>query len=213
MSEILDASDMSLEELEQIFGAFESKKFEIIGDSKVSDPQLVSGVITTTYKGYVVVKENELKNLIEQKNIINSTCNALKIRLESGDSVSDSKIINEYKRRVGELEKELKQYKAECEIYRNKRRKQTENASAVKKENSEARKIKIIKAYLSGNSIQEIIQEVNVSKATVYRVLSMSNTQVIDLYNSKVFEGAFAGVKYEDIKNWQPLKEAKKSNT
>jgi len=210
MNEILDASDMSPEALEQLFSVFDSKKFEIVGDSKLTDPQLVSGVIATTYKGYVVVNENELKNLIEQKNISNSTCKALKKQLESGDSVSDSKLINEYKRRIEELEKELKQYRAECEIYRSKRRKQTENASAAKKENSEDRKIKVIKAYLNGCNISQIIEENNVSQATVYRILSMTNEQVIELYNSKVYEGAFNGVSYDSIKNWKPLKIAKK---
>lgn len=69
MDEILDASQMSPQELAELFNTYEGNEtIEIKGDSTIVDDLLESGVKNTTYKGYVLVKENELKALIEEKN-------------------------------------------------------------------------------------------------------------------------------------------------
>lgn len=217
MDEILDASQMSPQELAELFNTYEGNEtIEIKGDSTIVDDLLESGVKNTTYKGYVLVKENELKVLIEQKNTEKNKCKALKKQIENNSTFTDSVKVKEKEILINELQQEIMRLKVECSAYvkqlADKRKKQTEKATKAKKNKSAERKLEIIKLYLADNTVEEIMGITKVSMATVYRVLSMSNEEVKELVNSNPIEMIDSGIGNKDIMNWQPLKEAKRAN-
>lgn len=188
----------------------EKKSFEIKDKSNLEHNLLSNGVYNTNVKGYVLVNFEDLKSLLEQLKIEKNLIASLRQQVTNSNLMKVNAVISEQKQQINELQKEIGKYKVcidklrETEIKTNTVSRQR---PLNRQEIMERNQARVIVLYLKGYKPKDIVNQLQISQATVYRALELEKVEVERLHKKYVNE--FVGVDYSLVRNWSSMKAKK----
>lgn len=190
----------------------EKKSFQIKDKSNLKHNLLSNDVYNTTVNGYVLVNFKDLKSILEQLKIEKDLNTSLRQQVTNSDLMKANAVINEQKQQINELQKEIGKYKVYIDKLRETEIKQVTNTvqrqrPLNRQEVMERNQARVIALYLKGYKPKDIVNQLQISQATVYRALELEKVEIERLHKKYVNE--FAGVDYSLVRNWSSIKAKK----
>ena len=190
----------------------EKKSFEIKDKSNLEHNLLSNGVYNTNVKGYVLVNFEDLKSVLEQLKIEKNLIASLRQQVTNSNLMKANTVISEQKQQINGLQKEIGKYKVYIDKLRETEKKQVTNTVSRQRplnrqEIMERNQTRVIALYLKGYKPKDIVNQLQISQATVYRALELEKVEVERLH--KKYANEFVGVDYSLVRNWSSIKAKK----